>query len=452
MKRRSAVRHLALWMNGSRVGTWVTAPGQEELHYASEWIASAQGRPLSLSLPFIPGNPPHKGPAVRAWFENLLPDSQAIRERLARRFRAATTDAPDLLEQLGRDCVGALQILPEGEAPGDLGHMDAEPLSEGDVARLLRATVAPASAAGLQAEIEDLRISVAGAQEKTALLWHEGQCWRPRGATPTTHLLKLPMGLVANGQLGFRQSLENEWLCAQILNAFELPVARCHPLRFEDQAVLGVERFDRRWSPTGRHWLRLPQEDFCQATGTPPHLKYEADGGPGMDRILGLLGQSANRLQDKQTFFKALLIFWMLRAPDGHAKNFSIALQPGGGYALTPLYDVMSAHPLLGKGAGQWAPQRIRQAMAVRTTNAHWQMEAITRRHWEAVGRRNGVVSSEGRDVGKLIESLVEATPAVVETLYWQLPAGFPAQVADSILHGLLRASRRLGTKAGTRA
>ena len=101
--------------------------------------------------------------------------------------------------------------------------------------------------------------------------------------------------------------------------------------------------------PTSARLLRLPQEDMCQALGVPPHLKYESDGGPGMDRILSLLLHSDNAKKDRLTFFQAQILFWMLCATDGHAKNFSLMLLPQGHYTLAPLYDVMSAYPVLGR-------------------------------------------------------------------------------------------------------
>lgn len=449
MGRRAHSRPLALWMNGERVGTWIVSPAGEELHYDAAWTRAPQGRPLSLSLPFLPGNAPHKGPAVRAWFENLLPDSHEIRQRLARRFGAATTDAADLLEQIGRDCVGALQILPDGDEPGNARTLDAQPLTEADVARRLR-DIRSASAVGEQ-DADDLRISIAGAQEKTALLWHEGRWWLPRGATPTTHILKLPLGLVGNLRLDLRDSVENEWLCAQILDAYGLPIARCHPLQFEDQKVLAVERFDRRWSSDGRWLLRLPQEDMCQATGTPPHLKYEADGGPGIDRILGLLEQSDHRAEDRATFFRAQVLFWMLCAPDGHAKNFSIALRAGGRYALTPLYDVMSAHPLLGEGPNRTSPHRAKLAMALRTKNAHWKIKDMQRRHWIEIGRRAGIVTADRQDAAGLLDEMIERTPRVIETVAAALPSGFPPALADRILEGLRTAADRLAMEPTAR-
>jgi serine/threonine-protein kinase HipA len=133
---------------------------------------------------------------------------------------------------------------------------------------------------------------------------------------------------------------------------------------FAGQCCLIVERCDRRLHASGSHWLRLPMEDLCQATGTPPEQKYENQGGPGMVAIAALLAQSAQAAEDLRCFFQAQVLFWMLRAIDGHAKNFSLFLLPGGSYRLTPLYDVLSAWPVIGKAAGQWPEQELRLAMA----------------------------------------------------------------------------------------
>jgi Uncharacterized protein related to capsule biosynthesis enzymes len=202
------------------------------------------------------------------------------------------------------------------------------------------------------------------------LLWLDGQWCQPLGSTPTTHILKLPLGLVGNLNFDMRTSVENEWLCLEIMRAYGLPVALSHPLQFEDIKVLAVERFDRAWAhgESNTPWImRLPQEDMCQATGTPPGLKYESDGGPGIRAIMKLLTTSSESERDRRNFFRAQVIFWMLGATDGHAKNFSIFLQAGGAYHLTPFYDVLSAYPVMGKGANMLSPFKAKLAMAVRS-------------------------------------------------------------------------------------
>jgi serine/threonine-protein kinase HipA len=456
MERRSTIRlnrtsqTLGLWMNGSYVGTWsLGANAPDTLQYDADWTRSEQGRPLSLSLPFMPGNLPHRGPHVRAWFENLLPDSKDIRERMARRYRADSTDAFDLLAEAGRDCAGALQILPDrtkGTASSGVAPLEADPLTEAQVAALLRATTTP-QVLGLADEDADLRISIAGAQEKTALLQMDGQWYLPRGATPTTHILKLPLGLIGGMKLDMRHSVENEWLCAQILDAYGLPVAACEPLVFVDMKVLAVERFDRAWwvAPQGdKRLVRLPQEDLCQAKGLPPTAKYEADGGPGIDAIFQLLEGSMTREQDRRVFFQAQVLFWMLCATDGHAKNFSLVIRPGGRYQLTPLYDVLSAYPVLGEGPSKISPHKAKLAMAVRTKNAHWKMKDILRRHWLELGTRHGVVTADGRPAQAVVDDLVARTPEALALVRAQLPHGFPSDVAGSILEGVQGAAARL--------
>lgn len=450
MAHSSPARSLGLWMNGAYVGSWT--PGQnapDTLQYDPDWTRSDQGRPLSLSLPFMPGNLPHRSPQVRAWFENLLPDSKDIRDRMARRYRAGSTDAFDLLSEAGRDCAGALQILPErarGAASAGIAPLQADRMTEAQVAALLRATTTP-QVLGLGGEDADLRISIAGAQEKTALLQIDGQWYLPHGATPTTHILKLPLGLIGGMKLDMRRSIENEWLCAQILAAYGLPVAACQPFCFEDMMVLAVERFDRAWwtAPQGdRRLVRLPQEDLCQAKGMPPTAKYEADGGPGIDAIFQLLEGSMSREHDRRVFFQAQVLFWMLCATDGHAKNFSLFIRPRGRYQLTPLYDVLSAYPVLGEGPSKVSPHKAKLAMAVRTKNAHWKMKDILRRHWLELGTRHGVVTADGRPAQAVIDDLVARTPEVLAHVREQMPHGFPAEVADSILDGVKGAAARL--------
>ena len=447
MGRLSHTRKLGLWMNGARVGTWSLSPNAPDtLQYDLAWTQSEQGRALSLSLPFTPGNSPHRGDKVRAYFENLLPDSKDIRDRLARRFNTGSTSAFELLAEIGRDCVGALEILPDGATSAGASSLQSEPLSDAQVAQILRGTTT-SNAMGWGVDDDNFRISIAGAQEKTALLLRDGQWAVPRGNTPTTHIFKLPLGLIGGMKLDMRDSVENEWLCSLILQEFGIVVADCRPMQFEDVKVLVVRRFDRAWwtHPSGdSRLIRLPQEDMCQATGVPPEAKYEADGGPGMDRILDVLDGSMTREQDRRNFFKAQLLFWMLCATDGHAKNFSLFLRPGGQYQLTPLYDVLSAYPVLGEGQGKLSPFKAKMAMAVRSENAHWKMRDILRRHWVALGTRHGILDEAARGAEHLIDNIAAHTPAVIAKVRSQLPKGFPAPLADAVFDGMQAAARRL--------
>ncbi|NIE83639.1 MULTISPECIES: type II toxin-antitoxin system HipA family toxin [unclassified Burkholderia] len=441
MSRASHPTRLVLWMNGVEVGYWKRVQGIDRLAYAESWLASEQRRPLSLSLPFRPGNAPYQGAIVANYFDNLLPDSDAIRRRIAQRYSARDASPFALLEAVGRDCVGALQLLQPGQEPDNLQQITGTPLSLSDIAHWLR-ELPRVPAPGHDAS-RDLRLSIAGAQEKTALLWHRDQWWRPDGSTPTTHILKLPLGLVGGIGADMRTSVENEWLCALVVAAYGLPVAPCGIGQFEDQKALVVARFDRRHAVNGRWIMRLPQEDLCQATGTSGLNKYQADGGPGIETGMDILAGSVEAEHDRRHFFTAQLVFWLLAAADGNAKNFSIAHLPGADYRATPLYDVLSFHPIIGRRAGQIAPQRIRMAMAVCGTNRHYAWHEILNRHWLAQGRRCGMPEAT---VLRIIERLVATTPRVIATVSALLPRDFPADLADAVFEGLRKQARKLET------
>jgi serine/threonine-protein kinase HipA len=444
-----AANALGVWMNGVLVGTWALprqGGGFATFEYEAAWVASAASRALSLSLPITSAGV-IRGPEVDHYFDNLLPDSIDIRRRLGRRFSTRSTSAHDLLAAIGRDCVGAVQLLPDGEAPEKWNRIEAEKLTESDVERHLQSVTSADPVAGESAD-DDFRISIAGAQEKTALLRMGNHWFRPHGATPTTHILKLPLGLVGNMRADMSLSVENEWLCAQLLAAFGLPMAQTDMETFGGRRVLVVRRFDRRWQgvtdeksqkpgfkPPATAWIaRLPQEDFCQALGLPSRLKYQSDGGPGSDDILRVLSHGDQSQTDRLNFVRAQFAFWLLAATDGHAKNFSIAHRRGGAFGLTPLYDVISAWPIIGTGAAQVAYQRARLAMALRGRSPHYKLGEIRARHWLDLANRAG--APEAVDA---LGDMAAQAGAVLEKVEGQLPPSFPAPVWNKVSRGVLR-------------
>lgn len=439
MPRPSRTRRLAIWMNGELVGLWtIDSRAQHEFRYAQEWLDSTEPRPLSLSMPLQPADLTYRGPFVEAYFDNLLPDAVEIRRRIQIQFGAASTAPFDLLAEIGRDCVGAVQLLPSDQTPGNIKTIEGEALDEIGVVGVLKAAIATIPLG--QRDERPFRISVAGAQEKTALLRHDGRWCRPIGSTPTTHLFKLPLGRVGNMQADLSTSVENEWLCAKIVGAFGIATAACEMATFGDQRVLIVERFDRRLSRDATWWVRLPQEDMCQATGTSPAQRYESDGGPGILKISELLFGSRTAAVDRRTFFCAQVIFWMLCATDGHAKNFSVFIEPSGRYSLTPLYDILSAYPILGSGANQLAPQKATMAMAALGKNRHYRWAEIRPKHWLTTAASMGLEATARDD----LLALAACAPAVVQDVSAELPAGFPQSVADPIFEGLQSAARRI--------
>lgn len=254
----------------------------------------------------------------------------------------------DLLSEIGRDSVGAVTLIPEDET---VTHpiMAWEKLTEARLEEVLTAYKADIPL-GMIREENDFRISVAGAQEKTALLRIGNDWCIPKGITPTTHIIKLPIGEIRqpNATLDLSQSVDNEYYCLLLAKELGLNVPDAEIIKAGNVRALAVERFDRRWNAERTVLLRLPQEDMCQTFGLPSSVKYESDGGPGIARIMAFLMGSSEALKDRYDFMKFQVFQWLIGATDGHAKNFSVFIQAGGSYRLTPFYDIISAFPVLG--------------------------------------------------------------------------------------------------------
>ena len=431
MPRRPVHDPLRVFINGQLVGFFLKDPGGTvAFGYDESWLARDNAIPVSLSLPLR--EDPFKGPVVAAFFENLLPDSESLRRRVSEKVGAEGMDAYSLLSRIGRDCVGALQFLPEDEELQASTEIQGRVASDSEIeGMLLNLAQAPL---GLERE-RDFRISIAGAQEKTALLRYKDEWWKPSGATPTTHILKKQMGTLPNG-LDLSNSIENEFYCLRLLAAFGLPVNHAEISTFGKTKALVIERFDRRWTRDGR-LLRLPQEDCCQALSVPPSRKYQNDGGPGIADILRLLKASDTPVEDQKRFLKAQVVFFLIGATDGHAKNFSIFLGPLGRFRLTPLYDILSAQPSL--ALGQIHKKQMRLAMFA-GTNRHYVVDRICGRHFAQTVDRVGLPRGLAKEV---MEDVAMRAVAAKQELEESLPLDFPEFIHRTIWDGI---DARLGS------
>lgn len=429
---------LTIALNGIPIGTLgKSAGGEMSFTYHQRWLERAEARAISLSLPLQAKM--YRGAVVYNFFDNLLPDNEQIRSRIQARFKISTKQPFDLLSQIGGDCVGAIQIYPEDSDPAPVDKIHAEPIDNEGIEQLLSGY--QESPLGMDVGIDDFRISLAGAQEKIALLWYRNQWHRPYGSTPTSHIIKLPMGYIANNGIGIdlSESVENEWLCLKIAAGFRLPVSRAEMACFGSQKALVVERFDRRWSKDKSWLMRLPQEDFCQALGVAPALKYESDGGPGIADGMKLLLGSQDPLQDRDLFFSSQILFWLLAAIDGHAKNFSVFIEPGSRYRMTPLYDMMSAFPLMNpKGI---PVKKAKMAMAALGDNRHFHWHTILPRHFISTAQQ---VDYPPTKAEQMMAEMKEKTEQVIMQVQAQLPPDFPSKISDTIFVGLRKQAARL--------
>lgn len=425
MARRRTHIPLDVYLNARLVGRLHrSAGGAVEFRYDENWLSWEGALPVSLSLPLREER--YSGDAVITVLDNLLPDDEAVRRRVAERVRAESHSVYDLLSKIGKDCVGALQFLPQGYEPDPADAVEGRRVSDDEIARRIRSlTMTPL---GLDEE-EAFRISIAGMQEKTAFLHWRGEWCLPHGTAATTHIMKPQIGVLPSG-VDLTQSVENEHLCLRLTAAFGLPSACTEIMDFDGVRVLTVKRFDRRWDQEHR-LLRLPQEDCCQALSVPSSLKYDSNGGPGMSDLLDLLQGSDTPLVDRRLFLKSQIVFWLLGATDGHAKNFSVFLGPGSRFSLTPLYDVMSAQPAV--DAGKIRKNQYKFAFAV-GNNRHYVMDTILPRHFMQTAESSGV---KGTVVEEVCAEVAESAEYAIGEALGSLPEDFPEPLADSIIQGV---------------
>ena len=418
-KRRS--RALDIYVGKSRVGVYSrAASGATAFRYAPEWLASGRAFPVSLSLPL--SDRQWTGDAIASVFDGLLPDDRTVRETIAAREQADSAGTFDLLAAIGRDCVGALRFLPEGDDAGDPAQMRYHPVDDNQIAHRLAAL--GVNPLGMQHD-DDWRISIAGMQDKTAYLRIDSRWQVPEDATPTSHIFKPAMREGPHGA-DFSDSPWNEWLCLTICVELGLTTAKAEVTSFDDKPVIVVERFDRLWQDSILY--RLPQEDLCQAFGVPPSRKYESDGGPSIPAILEFLNQAAAPHADRLLFFKTQIVFWLLAAIDGHAKNFSVFLTPEG-FSLTPLYDVMSADPY-----PQLSPYQVKLAMAI-GHKRHYRLRQIAPRHFYQTGRAAGFHETDIEEV--FADILARLDHALANAKNAADVAGMPATTSEPILNAV---------------
>lgn len=425
MSRARRYLPLIVGMNGIEIGVFTRGVGGEfSFEYHPDWISNDRSFSISRSIALTGGK--QRGPHILAYFDNLLPDSQAVLNHIATRFGATGTDAYSLLKEIGSDCVGALQFVQDA---ADLQPPNTplryKILSENDIELTLK-DLKPAPL-GMDPEGE-FRISIAGAQEKTAFLKLKNGWAKPLGTTPTTHIFKPALGKIGMGGINvdMSDSVANEHYCMELVRQFSLETARTEMVRFGDKDVLIVERFDRQTLDEGGI-LRKPQEDMCQAMGYPPTMKYQSSGGPSLNQILDLLSGSDRPKDDMVTVFKANLIFWLIGATDGHAKNFSIFLTPWGGYRLTPIYDVLSLQPA--KDAKQLPFKNFRLALSV-GRKPHYKIDNIHGRHFVESAVAANLPETFAQEVISHVQDRFEQA---FEGTLASMPKNFPSNIHESI-------------------
>ena len=324
---------LDVYLDGTLVGELEqTRSGNTTFRYDDEYRSRRDATPLSLSMPV--SRSVHAQRAVVPFLQGLLPDSPGRLDELSREFQTSAANPFRLLAHVGRDVAGAVQILPSGEPASDAGpSFDTDPLSEADVAEIIADLIAHADTWGTRGSAG--RWSLPGAQPKVALFRSVDGAWGvPRGATPTTHILKPAVRPYVEHHV-------NEYVTMTAARGLGLDVADAGLLTTNrGDHVFVAARYDRIVAD-GR-WRRVHQEDFCQALSVAPARKYQSDGGPGvaqMARLIDTFADLERRRRSQRQLFDALVFNVSAANTDAHAKNYSILLSAETA-RLAPLYDL----------------------------------------------------------------------------------------------------------------
>lgn len=321
---------LAIHLRGVRIGTLTRGPGTDyTFGYTPQVVAEAGEGAIVLSHSLPVREEPYDAIETRTFFEGLLPE-HSRRDELAREFRLDANDSYALLATIGRDCAGAVVIVPDEEDPS-LDDGPVEWLADEELAQLVDEL--PRRPLGMSRRGQKMRLSLAGVQRKLVLVRSgSGGFGVPTADAPSTHLIK------PEYEHEYPGLAHNEMFCMSVARCLGLPAAETTLISIGERPCLVSRRFDR--GSEGSETVRLHQEDLCQALAVPSNLKYESDLGPGFGRIRDLLGE-IGRGADVRTMVRAAVMNFVLGNSDAHGKNFAILFAEMG-RELAPLYDVVS--------------------------------------------------------------------------------------------------------------
>ena len=407
---------LTVWLYGDAVALTEEERGRIRLTYTDTALEHYPlGYPLlSLSLPLTAER--YTDGVVRPFLDGLLPEGSP-RRAVADDLNLKASDTFGLLSALGRDCAGAVVIQPADDPPPPLPTTAAaERLTDPDLAELIaNLRTAPLGVT------DRVRLSLAGVQEKLVLARMSDGSWgRPVDGTPSTHILKPELA-------EYPKTVENEAFCMRLAKHLHLDVASIETTVIDGRKLVIVERFDRIVHGDGAV-ERLHQEDFCQATGTPPAKKYQEDGGPSLRRIAEIL-QAVSTDDSLDVLLRAVTLNVLIGNGDAHAKNFSLLHEPLGALRLAPLYDLLSTMHYGDDRLAMYIDdvRRTSRVTADRIIN-----EAV---RW-GLGRRRAA---------EVIDDLLERAPAAAASAQ-EDTEGVPPEIArivDRQLHQLRAGSKR---------
>ena len=384
---------LEVWFFVDHVGTLSLVDGRLNFCYAPDWLSQQDAVALSASLPLH--TDPFDDRKTRPFFAGLLPEGQ-MRRLIAQQFQVSGQNDFALLNHIGGECAGAVTFLEPGQTlPVPTRSDDVQWLSDDEVVAILDELPRRPMLAGK----DGLRLSLAGAQDKLPVVFDGTRIGLPLNSSPSSHILKPAIHATPD-------SVINEGFCMALAEAMQLAPAKSEIHHVLDRAFLLVERYDRRIDAQG-HRQRIHQEDFCQALGVAPEMKYQNEGGPNLAQCFDLV-RSATRPSAPQVL--RLLDYVIFNAlignHDAHAKNFSLLYshkERGKSPVLAPFYDTLSTavYPTL----------TPKMAMKI---GSKYKFSEVEKRHWEQFAEGAGFTKAQ---VKRRILELAKLLPATARKL-----------------------------------
>jgi serine/threonine-protein kinase HipA len=365
--------------------------------YDSGWIGLRGAFPISTTMPL---RPDRIGPDVfLPWAANLLPENEQLRT-LGQLLGMARGDVIGLLSAIGGDTAGALSI---GQ-PGRTSSVQWRPLGTSDE---LEAVLDDLPNKPFLVGEEGVSMSLAGAQSKLAVAVDEGgRICIPMNGSPSTHILKPDSPRLPGG-------VQNEAFCLTLARRMKVPTPEVTTGRAGNRTFLLAKRYDR--ADVGGRWRRLHQEDYCQALGTPPSAKYEANQtgirGPTLKDMFEVTRRHLPAIEIIRLLDLVVLNVLCCNT-DAHAKNYSIMIR-GNGASLAPIYDIMC-----GEVWGN-VTKNLAQKIAGKSRG-----DDLTGKDWQHFARECGLNPRQVVDRVAALAKLAAAETAAAASDVAAMPAG----------------------------
>lgn len=348
-------------------------------------------RILSLSLPIQ--KEPFENKQCRGFFNGLLPESEHTRIAIWKKYGINPKNDFSILQAIGYDCAGAVSFFDsdDEQIPSkylqESYEIDYTPLSDDELEKFINELPQKPLATG----IEDMRLSLAGAQDKTSVIVVNGQIGIPKDNVPTSHIIKPAIN-------GFNETIENEFICIKAAKNLGIKVPDVKIGYANKTQYFLIQRYDRE--VIDNKIKRIHQEDFCQASNIPSAYKYQAEGGVDFKRCFEILRVTSQPAVAINQFIQLMIFNYLIGNNDAHGKNFSILHYDNGEIKFAPAYDILCSEVYPG----------LSNKMAMKI-GGHYKHDEILLRHFEKLANENNINFTQ---LKKVIKNQCKTLPDIV--------------------------------------